>query len=85
MSRGNKKVKMVGLPRLELGTCGAREWSRILASQVEIEAKMVGLPRVIRQAFLRQAPLWGLTMMSRGDKEVKMVGLPRLELGTCRL
>ena len=80
MSRGNKKVKMVGLPRLELGTCGAREWSRILASQVEIEAKMVGLPRVNRQA-----PLWGLTMMSRGYKEVKMVGLPRLELGTCRL
>tara|TARA_Y100001934_G_scaffold206918_1_gene244654 strand:- start:97 stop:261 length:165 start_codon:yes stop_codon:yes gene_type:complete len=44
------------------------------------EAKMVGLPRVNRQA-----PLWGLTMMSRGDKEAKMVGLPRLELGTCRL
>ncbi len=43
-----------------------------------VEVKMVGLPRVNRQA-----PLWGLTMMSRGYKEVKMVGLPRLELGTC--
>jgi hypothetical protein len=42
---------MVALPRLELGTCGARELSRMLAfvksrSETEIKVKMVGLPRL---------------------------------------
>jgi hypothetical protein len=42
---------MVGLPRLELGTCGIRELSRMLAfvnsrSETEIKVKMVALPRL---------------------------------------